>query len=154
MNDPAPDLRDCGFCGTGQAVRAFAAAEYKTLAGRAVWQMRRIAAVGAYCDGLHYRTQWDEYCRYVQDRPDGISAFAWQVTVSTFTGWPIENVPDHVAPLMTLAVAWNELDDEGQEGLTEVFIDLGLIERHLSKLVEDLARRQDLSRLQRRRDDP
>jgi hypothetical protein len=51
-------------------------------------------------------------------------------------------------------VAWDELDDEGQEGLTEVFIDRGLMERHLSMLVEDLARRQDLSRLQRRRDDP
>jgi hypothetical protein len=153
VSDPGRDLRDCRFCGMGQAVRAFAAAEYKTVAGRVVWQMRRVAAAGAFCDGFHYRTQWDEYCRYVQDRPDGISAIAWQVTVSTFTGWLIGNVPDHVAPLMTLAVAWDELDDEGQEGLTEVFIDRGLMERHLSMLVEDLARRQDLSRLQRRRDD-
>jgi len=67
---------------THSAVLDYGEKEVARLAGRIVWQLRRLPAVGLYSDGLDHRTVWDEYCYEVQHGPHGHLPRAWDETLA------------------------------------------------------------------------
>lgn len=102
---------------THDAVRAFARVEIAALARRSIYRLRRVKASGIYGDDLGHKSLWDEWSFEVNNGPHDLLDDAWSATLTPILSKIVEEIPSHVARLISVYAIW-ELDE--REGSSEI----------------------------------
>lgn len=132
------------------AVRAYAAVEFPTLARKVVAALQKIGASGNYGDDFAFKSLWDEYCFEVQHGPTVVN-WAWQETIPPFLDAVIDRTPRHASLLLSIDAAYYLAGDD-HDGLELGFWKSGM-RRVLRQHLDDLAAGRSLRRFSRWEED-
>lgn len=134
------DAWDEIFESTHKAVRVFARIEIEALSRRVIHRLQRRHLTGIFGDDYIYKTLWDEYCHEVQEGPHDALESAWELTIGQIVDHVIENIPHHVAVLLSIFAAWELCDADEPEFVGSIWPD-GLKRVLLGQLAEDAGAR-------------
>lgn len=126
------------------AIHVFARQEWPHFARKAVYRMQRIPASGILGDEYRARTLWDQYCHEVQNGPHDLLEDAWEITVDGIFAAVIDDMPPHVAALLTVD---GVLEYEPTGDVGTIWRD-GLL-RALRERVAELAAARSLDRFEK-----
>lgn len=88
-----------------KATWRFSDARIQALARKVLHAMQRVPASGIFGDDYRFKSEWDEYCREVQEGPQPMLEAAFDQTVEPKITWQIDQLNRSERQLLEIALA-------------------------------------------------
>ncbi len=135
------------FSAALHALSNFAEQEYRALARKVRYDLRRYPPSFIYGEDFRPRHLWDEYCFEVQEGPTSQLEWSWERTIQPHVMHRLEMLPSTVAVLLTMASqrTLDELDHQDGKMQSDELISRGIWSA-LRELADDDATRRSGTR--------